>query len=99
MGGVVGRFPRDVGAELQRDRTEPDVDDALPGVRVDGLGQLGARHARHDARDVVEQRPGLVERRRDLEAILEPHALRGDRARSNAVVRARLASTAPRWRR
>src|SRR5262245_64202757 len=41
-----------------------------PRVLVDRLRQLGAGHARHDAGDVVQERPRLVDRRRDLEAVL-----------------------------
>ena len=64
---------RDVGQELERDRPQLDVQLRLPGVLVHDLDQLGARHARDDARHVVQQAPGLLDGSRNLEAVLEPH--------------------------
>ena len=40
---------------------------------ADHLDELRARHARHHRRHVVQQPPGGVGRRVDLEAVLQPH--------------------------
>jgi hypothetical protein len=59
--------------ELQLDRAHPHRHPALVLVVAEVLGQLGARQAAGHLRDVVEELPDLVDRRRDLEIAFDQH--------------------------
>ena len=71
--GLVYLLAYDVGQELERDRAELDVQLRLPRVFARDLDELGARHARDNFRDVVQQAPGILVRGGNVEGVLEPH--------------------------
>ena len=66
--GDVGR-----AGELELDRPHPHSDPALVLFAAQILGQLGARQARGDLRDVLEELPDLFDRLSDLEVVLDQH--------------------------
>ena len=51
----------------------PDGDRARVLFAAEILGQLGARQARRDLRDVLEELPDLLDRLSDLELVLDQH--------------------------
>jgi hypothetical protein len=71
--GVVGLHEFHRAGEGQRHRPEPHTDLALVGAIVDHLGEFGTGHAGHDAPDVHQHPPGIVDRQRHLEGIIELH--------------------------
>src|SRR5439155_1110759 len=71
---LVDLLAPDVGQELERDRPELDAQLRLPRVVGAAFEQLGARHARDDARDVVQQKPRRLERGGDMKTVIEPLA-------------------------
>ena len=57
--------------ERQRHRSQAYGDPALVGLFVDGLGNLGARHAWCDVLDIHEDCPGFGRRQRNVECVVD----------------------------
>src|SRR5581483_2794563 len=70
---VVERLDGDRRAVADGDRAHLHGDLRLVGVRVDHFDDLGVRDARGDARDVFEDRPHALDRRVDVEGVVDDH--------------------------
>src|SRR3977135_4103462 len=73
MGHIVDLVELHRASEGERHRPEPHADLALVGAVINHLGKLGTGQARRDAPDVHQELPGLVDRKRYLERIIELH--------------------------
>ena len=73
--GLVDILELHAAGKRQSHRTEPHGNLAAKILRIDHFGQRRAGHARRDAPDVHQHRPGLRRRQRNVERIVEFHYL------------------------
>ena len=72
--GLVDILELHAAGKRQSHRTEPHGNLAAEILRIEHFGQRRARHARRDAPDVHQHRPGLRRRQRNVERIVEFHS-------------------------